>query len=218
MRRFILLATAALVLGATGCAYHVPLVAPTREAPVAEREAAYARLMPVRLAVSDVTFFDRIFARNQSFVNYLELADGTRVAMPEDILPVVRPDSVAALAVHESLDARRRRRAMRISAPFVKIAGGLTMLLGLFSDDRGVRTGLLVGGGVMVGGGLGLRIGSHYVRQREEDGARRAFVAFDAGLREFLDVCPPGDQHGICGPPAPDAGWEQQMPAWERAP
>lgn len=228
MRALSLLLALALL---SGCkAHHVRLEAPAPSAPLDARLEAYQRLRPMAMAETRVTNYGVLFGRRQRFIDYLELADGTRVGMPEDILPVVAADSEAAHSVRESLERRERWRALRIATPIVAAIGVGLAIAGFRVEDSALRKGFLIGGGVTLGLALSLQIGQRYVRQAEENWENEAYLAYDRGLRARLNVCLEGQDQGPCaeaprrggeweqapesGPAAPDApgadsGWEQ---------
>lgn len=79
-----------IVLVASGCAGHVHLTAPPTNASAQERVAAYDDLHPIE--------YETVTSQKGGYtdVAFLELNNGTKVRLAEDLLPLVPADSPAA--------------------------------------------------------------------------------------------------------------------------
>jgi hypothetical protein len=196
--------TAALIaaLAAQGCGAHVQLPSPPpREAPPSPRLAFYLQHRPVALNTMTSVFVNRYgYAGTTTSVQGVMLADGTTVQMPEDLHPLVDPDSVTAQS------AERSRRARGVSAGL--LAGGLgatglgiALLIPALSSvgDRassgssGVDSGLLwTSVGLSLAGAVLALIAGYGPGATAAQERVNAFAALDASLRRRLDLCENG--------------------------
>lgn len=140
----------------------------------------------------------------------LYLANGTHVYHPEDLLPVVGPESATALAVRDVHEARRKARVYS----WVSIASAVGFIgLVVFSfrgDSPGFSTptklGLLAtGGGVLVGG-----FGAWWQTRQAVEHWGEANERYNEGLAQRLNVCTNGLAVVPCEsgvpPPQPQPG------------
>lgn len=97
-----------LVLGACGHP-HYSLSAPSPSAPPAERMQAFYRLHAS--AVGEQTTCSN--RGGCSSTQYLVLADGTEIWHPEDLAPVVAPQSEAGASMNRLLQLQERARFWR---------------------------------------------------------------------------------------------------------
>jgi hypothetical protein len=175
---------------------HVSLHAPSREAPDAERIAAYERLQPaaevhtLRVRTSDNVVVDV----DSSMI----LADGTTVHEADDLLQVVDNDSASARAARRSSTARKNKWIAYLTGTSVMAAGFAYSWYGIdkMGDDAGGDLGtpseIYVGLGVATVGMVVYLVGQFHYRKVEQDERRAAFVTYPEGLRERLAVCVDG--------------------------
>jgi hypothetical protein len=126
----------------------------------------------------------------------LYLANGTQVHHPEDLLPVVGPESVTARAVGDVHKARRKALgyagiSLASAVGFITIA-----LISISGDDLEPGFGfsgpaklgmLATGAGVVVGS-----IGAWYQKRRAAEHWGVANESYNVGLGERLAVCTSG--------------------------
>lgn len=168
--------------------HHVVLSLPPADAPLKQREHAYAELRPVTLEQREVTFHRRIIARRQTYVDFVELANGTRVWAPEDLRPLVPIDSVVARSAMRSVRARRTAETLRVVGSLGLIAGFVAASAGLLRSDDDSRPRMIGFGLGAMGLGLAMHISSRYAKQSEEDAAQETYSHFDEALRTQLAV------------------------------
>jgi hypothetical protein len=207
--------TAALIaaLALQGCAAHVQLPSPPpREAPPTQRLAFYQQHRPVALNTMTSVFVNRYgYAGATTSVHGVLLADGTTVQMPEDLHPLVDPDSVTAQS------AERSQRARGVTAGV--LAGGIAATgLGIAllipaltsrsdrssSGSSGVDSGLLwTSVGLSLAGAVLALIAGYGPGATAAQERVNAFAALDASLRRRLDLCENGLGVVDCATQAP---------------
>lgn len=195
-------ATLIAALAVQGCAAHVQLPSPPpREAPPAQRLGFYLQHRPVALNTMTSVFVNRYgYAGATTSVHGVLLADGTTVQMPEDLHPLVDPDSVTAQSAERSRHARDIAGGL-LTGGLVATGLAVALLIPALSStgDRGSGGGSDVDGGLLwtsvglslVGAVLsviaGYGPGATASRER-----LNAFTALDASLRRRLDLCENG--------------------------
>ena len=197
-----LTATLIAALAVQGCGAHVQLPSPPpREAPPAQRLGFYQQHRPVALNTMTSVFVNRYgYAGTTTSVQGVLLADGTTVQMPEDLHPLVDPDSVTAQS------AERSRRARGVTAGL--LAGGLAATgLGIAllfpalssvsdrssSGSSGLDNGLLwTSVGLSLAGAVLALIAGYGPGATASQERVNAFAALDASLRRRLDLCENG--------------------------
>ena len=172
-----------LALG--GCHEHVFLQVPTSQAPFAERAKAYQDLRPLHYQTSN-----RNGAR---MMDFLELANGTRVYYPDDLLVAVPSDSAAAQAVERSEALRKSASWFGLSTLACMVVGGTLIAVSTLGRER-PDTGLLISGAAVgVVGGLTFGITSSTLSGRSVDQASVAYDHYDRALQRKLSVCVDSD-------------------------
>lgn len=195
-------ATLIAALAVQGCGVHVQLPSPPpREAPPSQRLAFYQQHRPVALNTRTSVFVNRYgYAGATTAVQGVLLADGTTVQMPEDLHPLVDPDSVTAQSAERSQRARSHAGGL-LASGLIATGVGVGLLFpalssvgdrasgGSSGDDNGllwISVGLGLAGAVLAliaGYGPGATASQERVN---------AFAALDASLRRRLDLCENG--------------------------
>lgn len=119
----------------------------------------------------------------------LYLANGTQVHHPEDILPVVAPDSAAARSVRTVQNAQSKRRIFTIIAVAGVIVGAISVKTAFDNEEVDFSGGTKLG---LIGGGLAFLVGSiggYYYYAEATDAHGEANVQYNDGLARALDVC-----------------------------
>jgi hypothetical protein len=104
MKSLFLLILIAVIVGCVSS--RVTLVAPAANAPFETRRAAYEQLAPVGMD-------ERITMGVHGSSNSLRLGNGEEVWDPEDLLPVVDPNSRTARAIRQSIEYRHQRQTRK---------------------------------------------------------------------------------------------------------
>ncbi|HZU83302.1 MAG TPA: hypothetical protein VE987_10315, partial [Polyangiaceae bacterium] len=184
----------------TGCASHADLIAPPPSAPLRSRLAAYDELKSLSYHSTTVTTYGSFGSSTTRSTDYMQLANGTRVYYPEDILPVVPEGSAPANAAEASKSKRDLASVLALTSA-LSIAGGLALTVLSFtsgsSDSRG--TPIAIGLGVALGGGLGFGLAARFVGASAQDEAATAYETYDHGLLERLHLCEIGNGVDDCG-------------------
>lgn len=196
------LRTLSLLLGPAllaGCMAHVTVPpAPSRNAPLAERGRFYSTWRPVVLN-STIHYQQGTGTVTAQSTDAVTLANGTVVAHPEDLIPLVDESSRFAEG------ARRASRLTSQSLITVLTGAGITALGGLifgvaaaqdgsvFSDDN--RTLAMTGLGIMGGGALLLTVGAMIFSPRVNQSRRDAFLSLDAAMSWRMNLC--SDPQGL---------------------
>jgi hypothetical protein len=185
-----------------GCNAHVALQAPRTDAPLEERTKAYEQLKPL-------SAHERVLVTVQggtatalaSTPSYLQLNSGERVYYPEDLVPVLPTNSIAAKAALQSESARTTSSLIQgvgYGLAVVAAAVGLGLYVGApevpypFTTEQlnarqsatTLALGVLIGGASL--GGLVALIGNWVFGGTVTDAARTAFETYDSGLRARL--------------------------------
>ncbi|MFZ5893065.1 MAG: hypothetical protein ACOY0T_18540 [Myxococcota bacterium] len=173
----------AVALCASGCARHVTLKAPDSSAAPEVRMKAYEELAPDSLRVA--TYISKY--GSSTSVDSLRLNDGRRVYHAEDLVPVIDPRSKAAADIVEMEEEASKARYTFWGGMAAVVAGSVLMIADLAgSEKRGVP--FYAGAGLGIGGVIAIPISSMFGRQANE--ARgNAFLHYDEGLRQRLDLC-----------------------------
>lgn len=202
------LACAALTLAACGGPQRVMLDAPARDAPLAERLDAYARLRPRVIEETHTTHYRVTEHKGRYFTTHdtdkigetmttdaVQLADGQRVAVLDDLLPVVEPESDVARAVRahaHHVELRDSRLNWTLLAGAGAVVGGLSTLAA--TDSAAAGGGVFLG---LSGVTVWLAVSSAMHASYAEHQRAAAFGGFDGALRERLDLC---EVQGAMGP------------------
>ena len=132
----------------------------------------------------------------------LYLANGTQVYHPEDLLPVVGPDSATARAVHNMHEERRKVRTYGLLT-MACMAGSFFFLFK--GDELGSSALVKVGLPATFGGALlSAFLGRHHFRAATAYWSE-ANESYNAGLAQRLRVCTSGFAIAPCesAPPVP---------------
>ena len=129
-----------------GCgAPHVLLKGPPADAPLQERTDAYEVLRPVGTVEKTSVTVTRFSATTNQYLEYLQLNDGTRVVHPEDLSPVVTPESPTGKAIasrQQHLDEAARLSWIGLgtctAVGSAVTAGGVALALTSPENERGV--------------------------------------------------------------------------------
>ena len=190
----------ALSIALAGCGEpHVALQAARPEAPLPERQKSYQHLRPAASAQTVIVNQSdgSISAGRASVI----LANGQTVHHPEDMLPVVPPDSPTAEAGRRHAHHDRWDSVgWTLSSVGVLVALGSIAIPVIDELDKANPspdiwwTGV-IGGAVAVVVGSGL---SYYHGARARDAKIAAFATYDASLREQLHLCVSGTRLVDC--------------------
>jgi hypothetical protein len=164
------------------CRSHVALSAPQPSAPVAERVQAY----------------DQLPVGSYRSVDYLQLANGARVYYPDDLLPIVPPDSPTAKAVDASVSKRHTATGLGYGAIGAFVGGAALAIIPFAASHGETKSTLLPGIGIALIGGIGLSIAAKVVGASAEDEAATAFETYHDSLVRRLNLCVRADQIGEC--------------------
>jgi hypothetical protein len=177
----------AFLIATAGCSPHVVLSAPPRNAPLADRQAAYRLLRPVSAA-------EISYSSSTSVDTELTLANGTTVYHAEDILPIVPADSASAAYVRRSLSKDSTGSVCVLVSTLSAVAFGL-LLFGSssYSEHSDLpKIGLAASG--LSAAGFG--VAGYFFRQAAAGDAMRAYEHYDEGLQKQLSLC----VGASCGP------------------
>lgn len=212
MRRSVLIVL--LACGFAACPAHVELQGPRAGASLEDRTKVYEQLRPLSRHESIlVTTHNGAVTSASQVPSYLQLNNGARVYYPEDLLPVLPADSVAARAAEESRAARHSAnffRGVGAAVGAVALVVGVAIFAGApavpdlspgwgsaefdqhWAASRAASQQRMLGGGVGIGGvGLGLLVGlvgGLLHGRTAADSARTAFETFETGLRDRLGL------------------------------
>lgn len=186
-----LIATAMLA-----CHPHVELRAPDAAASGPERISSYERLHARSTHETHITYANEYGAvvGAARVVDYLQLADGQRVYHPEDLMPVLPPDSSAYAAADRSRAKMKTARTLNGIGWGAVGVGGAVMLVGAATVDiDGTNTGallapLIIGGGIALVGTAITIVSGGFARKAMDEKAT-AFELYNDGLATRLDVC-----------------------------
>lgn len=195
-------ATLIAALAVQGCTAHVQLPSPPpREAPPAQRLGFYLQHRPVALNTMTSVFVNRYgYAGSTTSVQGVMLADGTTVQAPEDLHPLVDPDSVTAQSAERSRHARGVAGGL-LAGGLVATGVGIGLLIPALSSvsDRassgsaGVDSGLLwTSVGLSIAGAVLALVAGYGPGATASQERVNAFAALDASLRRRLDLCENG--------------------------
>lgn len=216
--------------GLAGCQAHVALQAPGASATLEERTKAYEQLRPLSSHETlTVTTQYGVPIAATSEPTYLQLKNGARVYHPEDLLPVLPADSVAAKAAQESQSARQSRNTVIGVGVAIGVVGVIAMVAirasvapvpdlphnwtqsqfdqHMNDTEAALRQGIIgygVGLGGVAVGALVVLVGNLVYGRNAADAMRTAFETFDTGLRAKLDL--PGDGAARL-PPVGSGAW-----------
>jgi hypothetical protein len=189
---FRVLGWAVLTTCLCSCYDRALLKAPNAAAPIEQREAAYERLRPISYHQTHLIYVQgSVPVATEKSTDYLQLADGTRVQYPEDILPVVPKGSPSALAAERSQTKRTTAGTIQGIGFVSAIAGMALVVAPIVSRDTGEdfnTTPLYAGLGMVLAGGILFMVGRSF-RSDAADEAATAYETYDAGLREHLGIC-----------------------------
>ncbi len=164
---------------------HVGLRAPPRTAPLPDRIASYRLLRDE--SRSEIVWVNGSGQEGLRTEGDLNLANGTKVYDPGDILPVVSEDSAAAKAAREykELDGT-------IMSVNYFIVGGVCVGIGGFAAipfaGEKKEIPLIVGIGAFATN-VAVYLATIGMRQRYHEAGRRAFAGYRDGLQRRLGVC-----------------------------
>jgi hypothetical protein len=198
--RSVLASCVVACLGTVACASHVDLRAPAASAPLDTRLAAYDELKGLSYHETTVTTYGTIGSSTSHSTDYMQLANGTRVYYPEDLLPVVPDDSPSAKAATASESKRETAHMLTWGTVASAVAGAALIVLPFTTASEGHVDGtpILIGLGIAVFGGIGFGIASHFVAESAQDEAATAYETYDRGLQQKLNLCARGDGLAEC--------------------
>jgi hypothetical protein len=175
-------------LAASGCAGHVQLSAPPASAPGEQRLAAYDDLRPIE--------YETRTSRRSGYTDVvsLELNDGTKVRLPEDLLPLVPEKSPAAQAMREARSHRHNNQLLGYGGYGGLLTGIIVALVGAGNGSKPLGYGGL---GLAVGGAICLPFANRQATKANAATAR-AYEQYDDGLRRKLDLCEEGERVVPC--------------------
>jgi hypothetical protein len=168
------------------------LTAPPASAPVQTRVDAYNQLKGLSYHETTVTTYGTFGGGSTSHsTDYMQLANGTRVYYPEDVLPVVAEDSPPAKAAEASQSKRETAHYLTLGAVAAVAAGIVLAVLPIATakDGNVEGTPILIGLGVGLFGGAGLGIAAHFVGNSAQDEAATTYETYDTGLLQKLNLC-----------------------------
>ena len=179
------IATAALALFA--CAKpHVTLSVPRATDSIEARRTAYLRLRPVQIERTI-----RTGPRSGNTVSdVITLTDGTQVHHFDDLLPVLSPNTPAAVAVRKSQRLRKKSQLYYAATAGALLAG---FLVWGTSDSSARETA----GYAFILGGAGLALVGYLYQSESDDKRWAAFRALDESLRTTLYLCLDEDERII---------------------
>jgi hypothetical protein len=177
-----------LASGVVGCAPHVQFAKrPALSASLDEREAFAAKHAPARLRTAGQ---GPLWAEGSPS---LQLANGTQVAHPEDLLPLVDDDSPTATAIHEASTANAIATTTYAATLAVMTGSLVVMSLGVLenwsNDELVPRIFLplsLSGAAGVVGSLVSVSQWRTAIRARET-----AFLTFETSMRDALGLAAP---------------------------
>jgi hypothetical protein len=177
-----------ILLAVNGCAGHVQLKAPPANASGQERVAAYDDLRPI-----DYKTVTSAKGRYTDVVS-LELNDGTKVRLPEDLLPLVPPDSPAAQSMRDARSYRHKNQLLALGG-YGGLIGGL--ILAAVGGGMGSKPVAYGGLGIAIGGVICLPFVNGQANKANASTAQ-AYEQYDDGLRRKLDLCEEGERVVPC--------------------
>lgn len=181
--------TLVFLVVSVGCMQHVKLeLPPPATAPVEERVQAFEQLKPrIYHEFRTVNQFGATVSSSTSLL----LANGKKVYYPEDLLPVVGPDSLLKDPIAKYFEHLRLSNALSWSGITVEIIGLGVYLGGISNDFRGghyefgATSG--VGLGLVLVGLAAVMAGVYYGFRAEEDRAT-AFDLYREALLNRLEL------------------------------
>lgn len=171
---------------------HVQLAPLPPTATPGQRVQAYGQLHAVSEKTTWSTSCSGRGGCSTSVQKTLLLADGTHVHYPEDLLPVVAPDSGAARAVHASLRAKRKSRNYGLLALASVAALGFVAIRSFPPPDDGFSTASKVGLALTGGATLVTAFASWHYYYEAAALFGDANELYNDGLAQQLDVCADG--------------------------
>lgn len=197
LRSVTLALSASLALQA--CAAHVQLPpTPDRTAPLPTRVGAYNALRPTATQTTQTITMNRygMVTGASTSLDFIMLANGTQVAYPDDLVPLVDANSVTAVAANQSASARGVGRGL-VGGGIGGMLLGTVLLIPAFTSDDG--NALLYGSiGLFTAGLVVYLIGQIGFLSSSASERVRAFMTYDNSLRERLGLCGDGTQMGDC--------------------
>jgi hypothetical protein len=207
----------AVGLFAGGCPPRVALTVPRREAPLAERVAAYKKLRPTE-RVDTILYSTRTGAQLAEQSYYMLLANGEQIFYVEDLLGAVAAESQTAEAVaryrHHGAKTTRWLFAILGATAWTAVGGGVGITL-LSNGRDAAGNAFFASAAISLGLTLPLAIIAKVQSTRAQTARTAAFEAFDGDLRENLGLCEAEGELVDCAapPPAPrPAGREAAAP------
>ena len=178
-------ASALVVLACAGCHSHVQLRVPPRTAPLRERVAAARKLLP---KVMSSTYQGGV----KTSVDFLQLNDGRRVYYPQDLLPVVAPDSPTASAAKTAASNRKwATRATYSGVPLFVTGLGYTMhtLVTNSQNNEEFSKPKLMLGGTLIVASVVAGVVYAIMSTRAADETTTAYTTYEDALLDNLRIC-----------------------------
>lgn len=210
-----------LVVALTSCGApsveHVALAPLPPNATPEQRVWIYNALSPRADLTERTTSCDRHGACFTTDKAALELSDGRVVRDPEDLAPLVAPESSTLAHAHKASHAASRLTWWG-GAAITALVGGF--LLSMHGHDDGNDTELEIGLGVALGGLVMGAAAGVIERDNINDERRAAFATYPHDLAARLALCVNGQIVMPCeqnapayvAPPPPDPGLDQLRP------
>lgn len=173
------------------CVIHpttVRLAVPQPTAAPSERIAAFERLRPESVAVTEVVRLDRMVGRRTRYIGELRLADGTLVIEPEMLLSAVDEGSDTQQSIVRYEKYRRRaHRTLWIGRALGFAAIGL--FAGAFAFDAPERRYPLFASLGLALGWVSSRFALRRSTRQREAAVEAAYRSYDADLATHLRLC-----------------------------
>ncbi|MFT7582066.1 MAG: hypothetical protein ACI9MR_003747 [Myxococcota bacterium] len=173
----------ATLLWGQACIQHVTLDAPPVTVSFEQRVQAYESLRPKERNTVMV---------NGSVTNRsITLANGTKVHAPDDLLPVVEPNSDTALYAISSRDDRDIKEGFFGAAFGFVGAGTVAWLIDPPQEGNFTTAGVWTAIGLALGAGVSVIVAMVH-DSSADDAAAEAFDAYDHDLQQRLRIEAPG--------------------------
>lgn len=171
---------------------HVTLKPPARDLSATERVDAFNALMPKDVVVTVVTQKCNTGPCGEWVNEGVRLANGTEVHYPEDLRPLVAPNSDTAHAIDDRQTEHTRTLFYGIVGTAALLGGGLWLV----STDGPVLstsepTRLIGGGALVLAGILGIALSYKHYDAYVAD-THHAYAAYPHDLAATLNVCVDG--------------------------
>ena len=172
---------------------------PKNDTALYERQEYYSKHQPIATSQFTRVEVHKSFASVIQGINYLQLKNGKRVYYPEDLKPLVKEDSVTALAINNHLENRSSAKTWKYiswGGCALGVVSPALFIPSFFSSEDDFEiyapiavSGLLLGGVITF---VGYYVGSNYSNEALSE-KETAFISFEASLKEKLGL----DENGV---------------------